>query len=72
MEQGWDPELKKYLQKILNTIGYGLLWILSGLTLGFYFGLAYQRNIIYVVLFHAALVTSLAFLIRYLYHTWKK
>jgi len=72
MEQGWDPEVKKYFQKILTTIGYGLLWLMTSLTAGLYFELAYHSNIVYAILFYAGLFISLVLLIRYYYRTWKK
>jgi len=72
MEQGWDPEVKKYFRKILNTIGYGLLWLMAVLTAGFYFGLAYHPNIFYAGLFYTGFVISLFLLIRYYYRIWRK
>jgi tellurite resistance protein TehA-like permease len=72
MEQGWDPEVKKYFQKILNTIGYGLLWLMTALTAGLYFGLAYHPVTLYTVIFYAGFVVSLFLLARYYYRIWKK
>jgi hypothetical protein len=71
-EQGWDPEVKKYFRKIMSTIGYGLLWLMTVLTAGFYFGLAYRRDTLFSILFYAVFAVSLFFLIRYYYRTWKK
>jgi membrane protein DedA with SNARE-associated domain len=72
MEQGWDPEVKKYFQKILNTIGYGLLWLMAALTAGLYLGLAYHHDTLYSVIFYTIFVISLCLLIRYYYRLWKK
>lgn len=72
MEHGWDPEVKKYFQKILSTIGYGLLWLMTVLTAGLYFGLAYHPDILYSLIFYAGFVASLFLLIRYYYRTWRK
>ncbi len=72
MEQGWDPEVKKYFQKILNTIGYGLLWLMGSLTAGLYFGLAYHAITVYSIIFYTAFTVSLFLLIRYYYRMWKK
>jgi Na+/H+-dicarboxylate symporter len=72
MEQGWDPEVKKYFQKILNTIGYGLLWLMAALTAGLYFGLAYHADILYSIIFYVVFVVSLFLLIRYYYRIWRK
>ena len=72
MEQGWDPEVKKYLQRILSTIGYGLLWLMSGVTAGLYFGLAHHPVALYSVIFYTVFIVSLFLLIRYYYRIWKK
>jgi hypothetical protein len=72
MEQGWDPEVKKYFRKILNTIGYGLLWLMTVLTAGIYFGLAYHADIIYSIVFYTGFVISFFLLVRYYYRLWKK
>jgi len=71
MEQGWDPEVKKYFKKILNTIAIGLFWLMMVLTAGLYFRLAYHGTLIYTILFYAAVLISLFFLIRYYYQIWK-
>jgi hypothetical protein len=71
MEQGWDPEVKRFFLKIINTISLGLLWLMSVLTAGLYFGLAYHSNIVYIILFYSGLVISLGLLLRYYYRTWK-
>jgi hypothetical protein len=71
MEQGWDPEVTRYFRKIINTIAYGLLWLMAVLTAGLYFGLAYRSNTLYIILFYTVLVISLGFLVRYYYRIWK-
>lgn len=72
MEQGWDPEVKKYFRKILNTIGFGLLWLMAALTAGLYWGLAHHPNKLYSVLFYTGFVVSLFLLVRYYYRIWKR
>ncbi len=72
MEQGWDPEVTKYFRKILNTIAFGILWLMAALTAGLYFGLAFHPYILYAVLFYTGLSISLVLLIRYYYRIWKK
>jgi hypothetical protein len=74
MESGWDPEVKKYFQKIISTISFGLLWLMSAVTAGLYFGLAYRKDIsvIYVILFYVLLSASLFLLLRYFYRLWKE
>jgi hypothetical protein len=71
MEQGWDPEVKRYFKKIMNTIALGLLWLMMVLTAGLYFRMAYHGNLISTILFYAAVLVSLFFLIRYYCRIWK-
>jgi hypothetical protein len=73
MEQGWDPEVKKYFQKIMSTFGYCVLWMMSAATAGIYFRLGYLREypLVCTILFYFLLLTALILLIRYLYRTWK-
>lgn len=74
MEQGWDPEVKRYFRKILNTISVGLSWMMAAATAGFYFGLAVPEgnlrlgNIIYYVM----LLATLGLLIAYFYKLWSR
>ena len=74
MESGWDPEVKKYLRKILYSIMLGLSWMMGCVTAGIYFHLAYWNSnpLIYPLLFYSAMIISLALLLRWYYHTWKK
>jgi len=75
MEQGWDPDVKKYFIKVLNSISMGLLWLMAMVTAGLYFGLAYAtegRPFIYTILFYIMMVATLSLLILYYYRTWKK
>jgi membrane protein DedA with SNARE-associated domain len=74
MEQGWDPEVKRYFRKIISSFSAGLLWMMSNVTLGLYFGLAYRRDIsfIYIILFYLYLLVSLLLLLRYFYRIWRK
>ena len=74
MERGWDPDVKKYLKKVMGSISFGLLWLMAGVTAGIYYELAYSNGkpVIYTVLFYAGMLITLLVLIRYLYNTWKK
>ena len=74
MEQGWDPEVKRYFRKIISSFSYGLLWLMSAVTGGLYYGLGYRNDIsvIYIVLFYVILVVSLFLLLRYYYRLWRK
>ena len=73
MEQGWDPDVKKFLVKILNSVSMGLLWLMACSTAGLYFELAYAdgKPVLYTILFYAGMGLTLFLLIRYLYKKWK-
>ncbi|MBM3416039.1 MAG: hypothetical protein FJY20_06245 [Bacteroidetes bacterium] len=74
MERGWDPEVKKYLRKVIGSLSFGLLWLMAGVTGGIYYELGYNHGqpAIFTILFYAGMVITLLLLIRYLYRTWKK
>ena len=74
MEQGWDPEIKKYFRKIISSFSFGLLWLMSAVTAGLYYRLAYRSDIsvVYVILYYVGLLGSLLLLLRYYYRLWKK
>jgi len=74
MEQGFDPDIRKYFFKIINSLSWGFLWLFASLTAGIYFRLAYktQRPLAYTVIFYIICLVSLLALLRYFYRTWKK
>lgn len=73
MEQNWDPEVKNFFVKILNSIALGLFWMMACATAGIYFKLGYINSnpLVYTVLFYAGMFISLFLFLRYLYKTWK-
>ena len=73
MEQNWDPGVKKFFVKILNSIAMSLFWMMACAAAGIYFELGYTNGkpLIYTILFYAGMSISLFFLIRYLYKIWK-
>ena len=73
MERNWDPEIKKFFVKILNSVALGLFWMMACAIAGIYYELGYTNGkpLIYTIIFYAGMVISLFFLIRYLYKTWK-
>jgi membrane protein YdbS with pleckstrin-like domain len=73
MEKNWDPGVKKFFIKILNTIALGLSWIMASAIAGLYFELGYTNGkpVIYTIIFYTLMVISLLLLIRYLYKIWK-
>ncbi|OSZ81231.1 hypothetical protein CAP36_08350 [Chitinophagaceae bacterium IBVUCB2] len=74
MEQGWDPDVKKFLLKVLNSISLVLLWMLVCATLGIYYKLGYTSGypIIYPIIFYACMAITLYFVIRHLIKLWNK
>lgn len=73
MEQGWDPDVKKFLLKVLNSLSLVLLWMIACATAGIYFELGYTNGkpLIYTILFYAGMFITLSLLVRYLYNNWK-
>jgi len=73
MESGWDPDVKKFLLKILNSISWVLLWMIAAATAGIYFELAYSNGkpLLYTIIFYVAATVTLFLLIRHLYKVWK-
>jgi hypothetical protein len=74
MERNWDPEVKKFFVKILNSISLSLLWMLTSAIAGIYFQLGFisGKPLINSILFYAGMAITLFLLIRYLYKIWKK
>jgi hypothetical protein len=74
MEQGWDPEVKKYFRKILFSVALGLIWMTACATAGIYYELGYSsgKPAVYTILFYVGMAISLLLLIRWYYNTWKK
>jgi predicted membrane channel-forming protein YqfA (hemolysin III family) len=74
MESGWDPDIKEFLLKILNSISLVLLWLIACATAGIYFELGYANGkpIIYTIIFYIVMAVTLFLLLRQLYKTWKK
>jgi membrane protein YdbS with pleckstrin-like domain len=73
MEQGWDPEVRRFFKKIINSLSFGLLWMMSMATAGIYFKLGTTESspLYAVILFYTGAVISLFFLLRYYYRMWK-
>lgn len=73
MESGWDPDVKKYLRKVIGTVSWGLLWLIGCVTGGLYYELGYRagKPVIWSFLFYAAALAGLLLLIRFLQRTWK-
>lgn len=74
MDSNRDRGVKKYFQKVLNSLFMGLLWMIACVTAGIYFGYAYTagKPLIYTILFYVGMAGSLGGLLYYYYRTWKK
>ena len=72
-EYGFDPEVKRYFRKIINSFSIGLLWMFVMATAGLYFGLALTNGEVhwYNILFYIFFVATLLLMLWYLYKIWK-
>jgi len=72
-ESGWDPEVKRYFRKIMNSFALGLLWMLTSVTVGLYFGLAIVGPHLqwYNTAFYIFFVGSFAGLLWCYYKMWR-
>jgi len=74
MPQGMEPEARKYLYKVLNSLCLGLLWLMLNVLGGLYWGYAIieQRVSFYNILFFVWFALSLLGLLYYYYRLWRK
>ena len=74
MEQNWDPGVKKFFVKILNSLSWGLTWMLACAIAGIYFELGYVggKPVIYTILFYTLMAVTLFLLVRYLMRVWRR
>lgn len=70
MERGWDPEVTRYLKKVISSISYVLLWMMTFVALGMYKGLAYEAGW-GGILFYTGMGITFFLLLRFLYLTWR-
>lgn len=73
MESGWDPDVKEFLVRVLNSLSLVLLWMIACATAGIYFQLGQINGgpLIYTILFYSGMVITLFLLLRYLLKIWK-
>jgi hypothetical protein len=73
MPQGMEPEAKKYLFKVLNSLCFGLLWLTLNVLGGLYwgYGIIEHRLSVYNILFYVWFALSLIALLIYYYRLWK-
>lgn len=70
---GMEPEVKKYLRKVLNSFFVGAFWLITIATAGIFFELGFVSDGFrwYNAVFYLFAACSLLFLIRYYYKVWK-
>jgi hypothetical protein len=73
MPQGMEPEVRKYLRKILNSLFVGLLWLSVNVLAGLYWGWGIINGKLSMgnILFYLWFLLSLAALLWYYYKVWK-
>jgi hypothetical protein len=73
MPQGMEPDARKYLFKVVNSLCYGLLWLTLNVLGGLYwgFGIINGKLSIGNIIYYAWFLLSLAFLLSLFYRTWK-
>jgi hypothetical protein len=69
-----EPEVKKFLQKVVSSIFLGMTWLTLNMTLGIFFGLLFVNDRLTVgnLIFYAFFLVSLYGLIRFYIRTWKE
>jgi hypothetical protein len=74
MPQGMEPEAKKYLLKVLNSLSFGLLWLTLNVLGGLYWGYAIIEGKLSLsnLLFFAWFLLSLIALLYCYYRIWRK
>ncbi|MGC4035353.1 MAG: hypothetical protein QM764_05275 [Chitinophagaceae bacterium] len=74
MEQGFDPEVKKYFRKIIASFSWGFLWLFGNAIAGLYFKLSFfgEHLVIFTILYYILSVAALIFLLLFYYKTWSK
>lgn len=70
--QGWDPDVRIYFRKILNSFVALATWMLFVAIAGLFFKLAYLKDGVhwYTIVFYAAALLSFLLLMLYFYRVW--
>jgi len=69
-----EPEIKEFLIRVAKTVFMGLLWMAVNSTIGIMFDLAFihERISIFNIIFYIWFLITLALLLWYYVHLWKK
>ncbi|GAB4093269.1 hypothetical protein [Flaviaesturariibacter terrae] len=73
-DRDFDPEARRYLKKVLNTIFVGIFWLLFVVLFGLYLGWGIPfggRVDGFNIAFYCLFALSLAALIRFFWRTWR-
>jgi hypothetical protein len=72
-DQGMDPEVKRYFRKIINSFSFGLLWMITVATVGFFleFAIPFHGWHIENFIFYALALLTFLLLIRYYVRVWR-
>ena len=73
LSSGMEPDIKKYLSKLLNSMSVVLLWLLINAMLGIYLEWAFFDDGISLVniIFYTWFLGSFIFVVYYLIKKWK-
>jgi hypothetical protein len=73
MPQGMEPDTKKYLLKVLNSLFAGMIWLSLNVLSGLYWGYAIigKKMSVSNFCFFVWFALSLLALLYYYYRTWK-
>ena len=68
-----EPEVKRFLQKVVWTLSGALLWLTVNIFLGVYKEMAFPEGklTLWNIFFYVFALITLAFLILYFYRLWK-
>jgi hypothetical protein len=68
-----EPEVKRFLQKVVWTLSGALVWLIVNMYLGIYkeLGFPNDRVTVWNILFYCFALVSLVFLILYFFRLWK-
>jgi hypothetical protein len=71
--QGWDPEVRQYFRKILNSFGVFVTWLLFVSTLGLFMRMGYINGKWHWqnTVFYAFFLISFSFVLLFLFRTWR-
>jgi hypothetical protein len=72
-ERNWDPDIKKFFIRILNSFAIGMMWLISVVFAGLYYELGYLSHLPlwHVIVFYLMLASTLFLVIRHILKLWR-